>query len=452
MGEKKKTELFLDTVREHLQSDAVTLSGLDFDGLLIFNEVDYTWIPLRHPSQLSEDCQVYVPRDGQQLPAEFPPVERKSNETDWWKVAMAQEPSKLIATILSIEYAGSFVLSFMSTANIVYENSPTVTFQSAGIINAIVILVILLSFGENHTPQLNPIATLALLLRRKIPIWLAVLSFIIQILGCVAGVALAFAVTEGGSPDADISFRTAASVVQPGWAKGQAAIVEITASFFISFIVLKHTKDHEDPFRHSRPRSCTLQGAIAISGSYYVPTAVFSRVHPNTAHPARAFAMAIVLQDRSEVWENLWIFIVFPICGCLISAVAHQSIPSTRGVYKSVADTVQSKRHHASSTTKQYQVIQPAKTIFINGGMDQRIGVKLTSDSRHFEIISSLSEWSDNPQCWVTDTDGTLVTLTYDTVTDGSEYSIKKSTVKNTVQSPVVNVFGSAHSLVRTRH
>eukprot|EP01060_Flectonema_neradi_P031501 TRINITY_DN4798_c1_g1_i2.p1 TRINITY_DN4798_c1_g1~~TRINITY_DN4798_c1_g1_i2.p1 ORF type:complete len:470 (+),score=43.84 TRINITY_DN4798_c1_g1_i2:142-1551(+) len=449
-----KTDAFIDSVKEHLKADAVSLTGLDFDSLLIFNEVDYTWIPLRHPSQLSEDCQVYVPREGQQLPAEFPPVEHKTQGKDWWKIAMSQEPSRVIATILSIEFAGSLVLSFTSTSNIVHEPESSPTFQSVAAINSVMIIVILLTFGDLHTPQLNPTATIALLLRGKVALWLGLVCLLMQILGCVAGVSLAYAVTRGGSPDADTRFQAGASIIKPGYAVGQAAIVEIVSSFVLSCVMLKCVKECEDPFRHSRPRVCSLQSAIAIGGAYYVPAAVFSSVYPNAANPSRALAMAIVLQDHGAAWDDLWVFVVFPICGCLLASIIHRSIPSTRGMYNSTHTTQSNnqKRGYYQQRGSHCPSIHPGKMIFVNHGIDHRIGVKVTSDSRHFEVLSSLTEWCGVSQCWISDSDGTMITITYDNVIDGGEYHIKRHSSKTVGQSPMLNIFGSAHSLVRLRY
>lgn len=161
----------------------------------------------------------------------------------------------------------------------------------------------------HYSCDINPAVTLAKLATGKRKPLTAVLYFVIQCLGCLAGAyALKLLTPEGIIGD------YGATKVAPEVKPGQAVVIEAICTFFLVFTCFSADDEERDDIRGSVP----LSVGLCVCG-------MIMAVAPYTAasfNPARTLGPSIVANN----WDNHWVFWVGPLSGGLIGGLTYEHL------------------------------------------------------------------------------------------------------------------------------
>jgi aquaporin Z len=161
-------------------------------------------------------------------------------------------------------------------------------------------------WGRRSGAHFNPSVTLAFYRLGKVAGWDAVFYGVAQVVGGVAGLLLAAALTWGAV--ADPTIRYVATVPGPPGA-GVAFAAEALISFGLMTVVLAMA---------SRPRLARLTGlgAGVLVATWITLEAPLSGMSMN---PARTLASAL----SANLWTAFWVYLVAPPLGMLLAAELH---------------------------------------------------------------------------------------------------------------------------------
>jgi glycerol uptake facilitator-like aquaporin len=156
--------------------------------------------------------------------------------------------------------------------------------------------------------QANPAITIALWVSGRVATGRAIASVLAQIAGAIAAGLLlryvnpgaAFVAASGGTP-----------AVASGTAAGKAIVIEATATFVLVFVYAATIAS----VRGGRTRTGALLTGIAVVAL----AMVFSPYTGAAMNPARWLGPALA----SGTWANWEVWLVGPIAGAIIGAVAH---------------------------------------------------------------------------------------------------------------------------------
>jgi len=220
-----------------------------------------------------------------------------------------------------------------------YVTSDSVRRMLMGLAMGATIMGIVLSpWGKQSGAHFNPAVTLTFYRLKKVALWDAVFYCAAQLLGAVAGVALASLVLEGAP--AHNAVRYAATL--PGvYGDTIAFVAELAISFILMGAIL-FTSNHEAlaPYTHY---------FAAILAAMYI--AFESPLSGMSTNPARTFGPALC----ANYWHALWIYFIGPPLGMLAAAEVFVLARERKGPYCA-------KLHHYNNT----------RCIFRHSGGDDR--------------------------------------------------------------------------------
>jgi len=168
---------------------------------------------------------------------------------------------------------------------------------------ATILAIVLSPWGKQSGAHFNPAVTFAFYRLRKVALWDAVFYCAAQLLGAVAGVALASLVLEGAP--AHKAVRYAATV--PGiYGVSIAFVAELAISFILMGAILLASNDKVlAPYTHY---------FAAMLVAVYI--AFESPISGMSTNPARTFGPAV----HASYWTTLWIYFIGPPLGMLAAA------------------------------------------------------------------------------------------------------------------------------------
>ncbi len=169
----------------------------------------------------------------------------------------------------------------------------------------LVIMVMVYATGHLSGAHINPAVTLSFALTRHFPGREAVAYISAQILGAVLAAVLLLAVWP--SQPADLG-ATAPSV-----GSGSAVVYEAVMSAFLMFVIMAVATD---------TRAVGAAAAIAIGGTIGLDALFGGPITGASMNPARSLGPALV----SGEWHYLWIYVVGPIGGAAVGALAYQLV------------------------------------------------------------------------------------------------------------------------------
>jgi aquaporin Z len=173
---------------------------------------------------------------------------------------------------------------------------------------ATIIAIVLSPWGKQSGGHFNPAVTFTFYRLRKVALWDALFYCVAQLLGAVAGVALASLVLQGAL--AHTAVRYAATL--PGihgeafYVNTIAFVAELAISFILMSVIL-FASNHEvlAPYTHY---------FAAILVAVYI--AFESPLSGMSTNPARTFGPAVY----ASYWHALWIYFIAPPLGMLGAA------------------------------------------------------------------------------------------------------------------------------------
>jgi len=218
---------------------------------------------------------------------------------------------------LVAEAIGTFALVFAGCGAIMV-NAKTGQLGHVGvaITFGLVIMFGIYAVGHISGAHFNPSVTFAFALSRHFPWSRAVGYWAAQLVGAVA----AAAVLRG-------SLGNIANVgaTLPSGSQAQSFLWELVLTFFLMFVIMAVTTD---------TRAVGEAAAIAVGGTVGLDAMFGGLISGASMNPARSTGPALV----SGNLHALWLYIVAPICGASLAALAYQFL---RGETANESDTEQ---------------------------------------------------------------------------------------------------------------
>jgi MIP family channel proteins len=205
------------------------------------------------------------------------------------------------------EAIAAFALVFAGCGAIVADDRYNGTLGSAGIalVFGLIIMVMVYATGHLSGAHINPAVTIAFTLTRHFPGRDALAYVVAQVAGATAGALVLLAVWT------DKPAHLGATL--PSVGTGSALVYELLLTAFLMFVIIAVATD---------TRAVGAGAAIAIGGTVGLDALFGGPVTGASMNPARSLGPALV----SGEWHDLWIYLVGPICGAALGAIAYQVV------------------------------------------------------------------------------------------------------------------------------
>jgi aquaporin NIP len=169
----------------------------------------------------------------------------------------------------------------------------------------LVIMVMVYATGHLSGAHINPAVTIAFTLTRHFPARDALAYVAAQVAGATAGALLLLAVWT------DKPARLGATT--PSVATGSALVYELVLTAFLMFVIMAVATD---------TRAVGAAAAIAIGGTVGLDALFGGPVTGASMNPARSFGPALAAGE----WRAFWVYLVGPIVGAALGALAYQAV------------------------------------------------------------------------------------------------------------------------------
>jgi aquaporin Z len=227
--------------------------------------------------------------------------------------------------VLIAEAIGTFVLMLGGPGSAVLA-----TGAFSGAPNSIGVLGVALAFGLSLLAMayaignisgchINPAVTIGLLAAGKVEAKAVPLYIAGQALGAAAGGAAIWAVASGApggfNPDpTNFAVNGWGNLSPGGFALGSVIGTEIVMTAVLVFVVLSTTHRRFSP----------AAGGLAVGLALTLIHLASIPIDNTSVNPARSFGMAIYA--GGDALEQLWVFLVFPLVGGLLGALAWRAV------------------------------------------------------------------------------------------------------------------------------
>ena len=169
----------------------------------------------------------------------------------------------------------------------------------------LVIMVMVYATGHLSGAHINPAVTLAFTLTRHFSLREAAAYIAAQLAGATAAALLLLAVWTNKPASLGATL--------PSVGAGSALVYEAVLSAFLMFVIMAVATD---------TRAVGAAAAIAIGGTIGLDALFGGPVTGASMNPARSFGPALV----SGEWRDFWVYVVGPVAGAAIGALAYQLI------------------------------------------------------------------------------------------------------------------------------
>lgn len=234
------------------------------------------------------------------------------------------------------EGIGTFGLVFFGGGAVIFGQK-TYGAAISPVAFGVALVVMMLSIRPISGAHLNPAVTAAMAIVKRID-GREVLPFIgAQLAGAVAAVAALLGIA-GGRPTGALF---AAEDLTPGYGRmspgsyGLAPVLgaEVLLTALFVFVVLGLTQ----PRTSARSGGATnATAALGCGLAYALVLLVELSIDKGSANPARALA-ASILVGRLDVFAASWVFVVGPLAGAVLAAVAHRAMVPVQGAQRESA-------------------------------------------------------------------------------------------------------------------
>ena len=213
-------------------------------------------------------------------------------------------PRPSLARRAFAEGLATFALVFAGCGAIVIDSERGGSLGATGIALAfgLVIMAMIYATGHLSGAHINPAVTLAFCASRHFPAREAITYVPAQLAGAVAGALLLRFLWHGTPADLGATVPTVGT--------GSALAYEIVMTAFLMFVIVAVATD---------TRAIGAAAAIAVGGTVALDAVFGGGVTGASMNPARSFGPALV----SGQWHDFWIYVVGPLLGAGIGAVAY---------------------------------------------------------------------------------------------------------------------------------
>jgi aquaporin NIP len=212
-----------------------------------------------------------------------------------------------LARRAAAEGLGAFALVFAGCGAIVTNTVHVGSLGTVGValVFGLVIMAMVYATGHLSGAHLNPAVTLAFTLTRHFPRREALAYVAAQLIGAIAGAALLLAIWP--SQPADLG------TTLPSVGSGSALAYEAALTALLMFTIMAVATD---------TRAVGAGAAIAIGGAVGLDALFGGPITGASMNPARSLGPALV----SGELRDLWIYLVAPIAGAALGALAYQFV------------------------------------------------------------------------------------------------------------------------------
>lgn len=190
----------------------------------------------------------------------------------------------------------------------------------------LIVMAMIYATGHLSGAHVNPAVTIAFTLTRHFPLRDALAYVSAQLAGAAAG---AFVLLAAWS---DEPARLGATV--PSVGAGSALLYETILTAFLMFVIVAVATD---------TRAVGAAAALAIGGTVGLDALFGGPITGASMNPARSFGPALA----SGTWTDFWVYLVGPILGAAVGALAYQLI---RGEQPQPAGTGAAAEHRRAPT------------------------------------------------------------------------------------------------------
>ena len=214
------------------------------------------------------------------------------------------------------EGLAAFALVFAGCGAIVSNATNDGVLGAVGIslVFGLVITAMIYATGHLSGAHINPAVTLAFTLTRHFPAREAAAYVAAQCAGATAAALALLAVWP------DQPAQLGATIPAAGTGVGSALVYELLLTAILMFTIIAVATD---------TRAVGAAAAIAIGGAVGLDALFGGPVTGASMNPARSLGPAIAAWE----WRDFWIYVVGPIAGAALAALAYQAIrgPATHG-------------------------------------------------------------------------------------------------------------------------
>ena len=210
-----------------------------------------------------------------------------------------------LARLLAAEFVGTFALVFAGAGAIMVD-AKTHALGHVGVAFTfgLVIMAMIYAVGHISGAHFNGAVTFAFALSRHFPWSRAVAYWCAQLLGAV----VAAAVLRGS-----LGNIAHVGATLPSGSQGQSFLWELVLTFFLMFVIMAVATD---------TRAVGEAAAIAIGGTIGLDAMFGGPISGASMNPMRSAGPALVSGDL----HALWLYIVAPVAGASLGALAYQLI------------------------------------------------------------------------------------------------------------------------------
>jgi MIP family channel proteins len=209
------------------------------------------------------------------------------------------------------EGLAAFALVFAGCGAIVTNATHRGVLGAVGVsvVFGLVIMVMIYATGHLSGAHINPAVTLAFTLTRHFPGRDAI-AYIAAQLGGASAAAFVLAAAWSGKP-ADLGATV------PSASVSTALLYETLLTAFLMFVITAVATD---------TRAVGAAAALAIGGTVGLDALFGGPITGASMNPARSFGPALA----SGQWHEFWIYVLGPVLGAAIGALAYQAIRAPR--------------------------------------------------------------------------------------------------------------------------
>jgi glycerol uptake facilitator protein len=233
--------------------------------------------------------------------------------------------AEAVGTALLVLFGAGAVVAALSAGPLDYA-----ALGMVAIAFALVIAVVIFAFGTTSGAHINPAVTIALAARGRFPAREVVPYVVAQLAGAVLGALLILAFF--GTHAADLG--TGGTTLAPGATKLRGIVVETCGTFLLVTAVFALAVDRRAPAGWAAPGiGLSVACAILVAGP----------LTGGSLNPARTFGPLLVtaLWNGPAKWGDLPAYVVGPVLGGLLAALAYDAVARPRTTEAIVTERAQ---------------------------------------------------------------------------------------------------------------
>jgi len=219
-----------------------------------------------------------------------------------------KHPSAYVAELL-----GTFTLVFfvcmVVSETVVLE---TVDLAVIGLVHIFVLAMLIYTLGSTSGAHFNPAVTAALAFLRKISPTDAVIYVLMQLAGGLLGALACKALLLDEGKSVNYGATTVSEAVLQGKAF-PGLVAEAIATFFLMWAFMGMAVNDRAPRNWA---------GLVIGATLGIAVMIFAPLTGASLNPARSFGPALAAGE----WSDFWIYIVGPVVGAVVAAMAYTAI------------------------------------------------------------------------------------------------------------------------------